>query len=92
MSGNQSATGLNRGLSSNFWWLRCANYVEFIEVYAMSMEKLFFSQKKYLQTEKKVDEMETYWLSDKVKVTAAVIIEEAHTDSLEEIYPYWFPC
>ena len=24
-----SAPGLNRGLSSNFWWLRCANHVKF---------------------------------------------------------------
>ena len=27
MAANQSALGLNRDLSSNFWWLRCVNHV-----------------------------------------------------------------
>ena len=31
MAENQSAVGLNRGLSWNFWWLRSANYVKFTE-------------------------------------------------------------
>ena len=31
MAGNQSAPGLNRGLSSNFWWLKSANHVKFTE-------------------------------------------------------------
>ena len=31
MTPNQSAAGLNSGLSSNNWWLRSANHVKFIE-------------------------------------------------------------
>ena len=32
MATNQSALCLNRGLSSDFWWLRNANHVKFTEV------------------------------------------------------------
>ena len=39
MVANQSALGLNRSLSSNFWWLRNANHVKFKEEYVMCMEK-----------------------------------------------------
>ena len=35
----QSAPGLNKGLSSNFWWLRTVNHVKFTEECVMCMEK-----------------------------------------------------
>ena len=33
------ASGLNRGLSSNFWWLRRANYEKFTEECMLFIEK-----------------------------------------------------
>ena len=36
---NQCAPDLNRDLSSNFWWLRSANHMKFIEEYVMWLEK-----------------------------------------------------
>ena len=36
---NQSVSGLNRGLSSNFSWLRNANHVKFMQECVMCMEK-----------------------------------------------------
>ena len=38
-------TGLNRGLSSNFWWLRSANHLKFTEECVMCMEKHVFVKK-----------------------------------------------
>ena len=35
----KSTPGLNRGLSSNFWWLRSANHVKFMGGWVMYMEK-----------------------------------------------------
>ena len=39
MKTNQTAPGLKRGLSSNFWWLRSANHEKYIEEYMLYMEK-----------------------------------------------------
>ena len=39
MRTNQSAPSLNRGLSSNFCWLRSANHVKFTEECVMFMEE-----------------------------------------------------
>ena len=39
------AAGLNRGLSSNFWWQRNANYVKITEECAMSIEKFVLVKK-----------------------------------------------
>ena len=35
---NQNAPDLNKGLSSNFWWLKIADHVKFTEECAMCME------------------------------------------------------
>ena len=35
----QSSTGLNRGLSSNYWWLRSVNHVKFTEECILCIEK-----------------------------------------------------
>ena len=40
----QSASGLNRGLSSNFYWLLSANHEKFTEECVMFTEKHVFSQ------------------------------------------------
>ena len=45
MAENQSATGLNRGLSSHFQCLRSANYVKLTELCMMCMEKHVLVQK-----------------------------------------------
>ena len=39
MAANQNAQSLNRGLSSNFWWLRSANHVKCTEEGVMCTEK-----------------------------------------------------
>ena len=39
MEANQSAPGFNRGLTSDFWWLRSAKYVKFIEEHVMYTKK-----------------------------------------------------
>ena len=45
MSANQSAPGLNRGISSNFWLLESANNVKFTEEFVMCTEKYVFVKK-----------------------------------------------
>ena len=47
MQANQSASGLNRGLLSNFWWLRSANHVKFTEECMMFMEKYVLGTKMF---------------------------------------------
>ena len=44
---NQSASGLNRGLSSNFWGLRNANHVKFTEECVMCMVKHVLARKMF---------------------------------------------
>ena len=39
MVAHQSTPGLNRGLSSNFWWLRSISHVKFTEEGVMYMKK-----------------------------------------------------
>ena len=39
MKANQSSPGLNKGLSSIFWWLRNTNHEKFIVEYVMYSEK-----------------------------------------------------
>ena len=46
MVANQTASGFNRGLSSNYGWLRSANHVKFTEQYVMYMEKHVLVKKK----------------------------------------------
>ena len=41
----QSTLGLNRDLSSNFWWLSCANHVKFTEECVMCTKKNVFAKK-----------------------------------------------
>ena len=47
MKENQSALELNRGLSSNFWWLRSANHVKFTEECVKCMEKYVLGKKMF---------------------------------------------
>ena len=42
----QSAPGLNRSLSSNFWWLKRENHVKFTEECFMFTEKPVLVKKK----------------------------------------------
>ena len=86
MAANQSASGSNRVLSSNFWWLRNANHVKFTEESAMCMEKRFNQKNIYkwakhfgFVTElKKIHGVETYWLSSKGMVLGTVVSKEDH--------------
>ena len=39
MVANQSAPGLNRGMSSNFLWLKSVNQIKFTEECVMCLEK-----------------------------------------------------
>ena len=39
MVANQYASGLNRGLTSNIWWLKKANYMNFTEECVMYTKK-----------------------------------------------------
>ena len=41
----QNSGKLNRGLSSNFWWLKNANPMKFTEEYVMCMEKYILIKK-----------------------------------------------
>ena len=45
MVANQSALGLNRGLSSTFCWLRSANHVKFTEGCELCMKKYVLVKK-----------------------------------------------
>ena len=47
---DQSACGFNRGLSSNFWWLKIANQVRFKEKCEMGKEKHILVKKKKMFT------------------------------------------
>ena len=49
MVANQSASRLNRGLSSDFWWLRSVNHVKFTEEYVkhVLIKSKFFRWAKY---------------------------------------------
>ncbi len=38
-SKSNNAPGLNRGLSSNYWWLRIANHMKFTEEWIICTEK-----------------------------------------------------
>ena len=50
MMTNQSGSGLNRGLSSNFWWLRSVNHVKFTEECCDMDREACFSKKKMVFT------------------------------------------
>ena len=90
---NQSAPGLDKGLLSNIWWLRCANHVKFTEC-VMFIKKHFLVKKKKFTNglnlcvslpawvEKTVDGLETCWLSGKEKVLGIAYNKEGHADSI----------
>ena len=65
---------MNRGLYSNFWWLRSANCVSFIEWYVMSRElkipinELSMSLPLRIWMTKTVYWVETHWISGNEKV------------------------
>ena len=69
----QSTPGLNRSLSSNFWWLKRANHVTFTEECVMCLEKNVFV-KKCLQmgfavvSRTRKASNGKYWLSSKEKL------------------------
>ena len=99
------APGLNRGLPSNLWWLRCANQMKFTEEYVMCMEIHVLVKKTFtnglnmglpLQArgEKTVYGVETYWLSGKENILGATVSKESHADDIlghERTHDYWFP-
>ena len=47
MTANQNAPDLNRGLSSNFWWLRSANHVKFTEERVLCTENHVLAKKNF---------------------------------------------
>ena len=75
----QSARGSNRGLSSCFYWLRCANHVKSTEESVMCIEKYVYIKKKLTNGlnmglslrswgKKTVYGVETHGLFDKEKI------------------------
>ena len=101
----QSAPGLNRGLSSNFWWLSCANNVKFTEECVMCTRKhLLVKKNVYQWTKHWFVTMSLSWNENslngnkltlwlKKKVVGAAVSKEGHTDCLlghEETSYCWF--
>ena len=83
----------NRGLPSNFCWLRSTNHVKFTEECLICIEthilvKKIFTNRLNLNLtlqawiKKTVHGGETHWISSKEKVLDAVINKEGHTDNV----------
>ena len=81
----QSPPGLNRGLSSNFWWLRSAHHEKFTEECVMHTEKHVLVKRMFTNeqnmglpqltwVEKTVHWMETHRPSNKEKVWIMLIV------------------
>ena len=47
---SNNASGLTRGMSSNFWWRRSANHMKFTEECAICKKKYVFSKMKKIFT------------------------------------------
>ena len=96
---------LNRGLSSNFCWLRSANQVKFTEECMMCSQKHVL-RKKCLQIsstwlghyEPELKNQSIEWKhtdSDKENILVAVVSKDGQAGSLlrhERIHHYQFPC
>ena len=74
MSGNQSAPGLNRGLSWKFWWLKNANQGKFTDMYGEAWfnkknftNRLSMDSRQRVSVKKRVKGVETLCLSDNEK-------------------------
>ena len=94
---------LNRGLPSNFWWLRSANYMKCTEECVTCTMKHILVQKIFTnwpnmclllraQLKQRIHGVETHWSSGK-KVMGAAFSKENNADSLlahERTYLYWF--
>ena len=89
MKTNQSTSGLNRGLSLIFWWLRSTNHVEITEQCVMCQKKHVLVKKIFInglnigslqRVENKVHGVEIHRLSDK-KVPNEAVSKEGHADN-----------
>ena len=102
---NQSALDLNRGLSSNFWWLRDANHVRFTDECALCTEKhvlvtQIFTNELSMElpcwnwVEKKTaNGVETFRLTSKEKFPFAASSKEGLANSIlghEMTHLYWY--
>ena len=86
----QSSSGLNIGLSSNFWLLRIANHVKFTEECVVCTEKHALIGKgfklgytwafHYEPESKRQHRVKTNWLSGRVKVPGTAVSKERHAD------------
>ena len=92
VANQKSVPGLNRVLSSNFWWLKSENYVKSTEECVNCTKKHILVKKMFTKSlntglpwwawvEKIVSGVETHWLSCKEKVLGTAVGKESHADS-----------
>ena len=83
---DQSASGLNRGLSSYFGWLRNVNHGKFTEECTICAEKQVLVKKILTNGLRMVCfyecESKTYRLTSKEKVLDEAVNKEGHADSV----------
>ena len=98
-----STLGVNRGLSSNFWWLRSTNHVKFTEQYDVYREACVSPKNPYKWAKLKfatmnLSQKDSQWSINiltpvKKKVPGAVVCKKGHADSVmrhERTHYYWF--
>ena len=104
-SKSNNAPGLNRGLSSKFWWLRRANNVKFADECVKCMENHVLVKKRFINgwnmglslwtwVKKTIYGLEMHWCYSKEKILGAALSKEGHADSLlgyEKTNHHWFP-
>ena len=87
MATNQSTSGLNRVLPSNFWWLRSANHVKFTENCVISTYMYVLVKKMFTNglniglilwafVKNTVHRVEAHWLFGKENILGATVSKE----------------